>query len=167
MLERRRTPYRSPLLALTLVVGCMESHPLPPPDDAGVLAPDGWTPCPTGFVDDGDACIQWRDPAPGEPTTRADRVARSFDDDAPEIARGAYDPIVVTLPDGSRIAVSSDIWAHPIAWRTTPDGRWRQTVPPPSAFVHYGAVLSPDEALFFAGPELPLGATFVFVRHPR
>jgi hypothetical protein len=125
--------------------------------DGGELSADPPVPCPPDFVDEGDACIAWRDVRAGDHPWAGTHRGISLDDSLPDIAHG-YSPVVVALPDGSEVAVSTDLYALPIAWRTTPDGAWRETIPPPSAFISAGALLSEDEALFFGD------VAFVFVR---
>lgn len=56
--------------------------------------------------------------------------------------------IAATFSDGSRVGTHGDVYAHPAAWRTDVYGEWRETVPPPSAFVTHGAAISDREAVF-------------------
>jgi hypothetical protein len=56
--------------------------------------------------------------------------------------------ITATFSDGARVATHGDVYAIPAAWRTDDRGAWRETIPPPSAFLTLGAALSDREALF-------------------
>lgn len=149
-----------------------------PIDAGAPDAPDTPERCEPPLVDEGDACIGWRaiPPPPCAPLAlvRHDDgfvavrcegpldaiLLSSYAWEWSEPSGTAIEPetggppmpfpetIVVTLPFGTRVATHGDVYAHPAAWRTDGDGTWRETLPPPSAFVGFGAALSLDEALF-------------------
>lgn len=96
----------------------------------------------------------WLAPAPGQPISAPTITSRPDTVFADAL-------ILAELPDGSVVAPHGDVYAHPAAWRADRDGLWRETLPPPSAFVLFGAALSDDEALFVGRDA------YVFVRARR
>lgn len=167
-------------LALLSSAACATSHPVcEAPDASSPDAPRA--PCPPPLVDEGDACVGWRalpsPPCPVVALVRAgDALAIRCDPDLvfalgpsstwePHESAGTtpiapadapalpiwFLPIVAVLPDGTRIATHGDPYAAPAAARTDVLGGWRETVPPPSAFLAFGAALSEHEALFVGG----------------
>jgi hypothetical protein len=97
-------------------------------------------------VDCGDGTLH----APG--ATEWERAAGAAVSLVPETdgpwADGLAPHIVVRFEDGSRVGTHGDVYAHPEAWRADEADAWRETVPPPSAFLTHGAALSDSEALF-------------------
>jgi len=81
-------------------------------------------------------------------------------DDGPTGDAVAHPLFVVDLANGSRVAAHGDPYAFPAAWRTDATGAWRDTLPPPSAFVTHAAAISDDEALFVGQNAF----VFTFVR---
>ena len=160
-------------IALALfVTACASTHSA---CDLDASRSDTRAPCDPLFVDEGDACVAWRaiPTPPCSPVSLVHRgaevavhCAAPYDQALTPLftwdeRSGAAEPVlqvveepslVLTFPDGSQLAVSTDVYAHPFASRTDASGAWRPTIPPPSAFVRFGAVLSNDEAVFVGDP---------------
>jgi hypothetical protein len=169
---------RHTFLLASFLSACAAAHPPCGDVPDAASGDGGPPPCPAPLVDEGDACVGWRaiPPPPCEPTTLvlcgaevavtcelpltyaldpsfvwtqtdASDVLVEEEHDGPE--GFAIEPrLVVTLDDGTRVATHGDVYATPAAWRTDASGRWRETVPPPSAFLTHATALSEHEALF-------------------
>ena len=146
--------------------------------DAAAAQDAARAPCGAHLVDEGDACVGWRAiPAPPcafIAMVRIDGAVAVHCDvgidyaltefDTWEYVSGASSPVVQTgvgpdvfgfsavlvavFPSGARVASHGDVYAVPVAWRTEASGAWRETVPPPSAFLTDCIALSEREALF-------------------